>query len=183
MRRSMLGAVLAFFAVVAIVAIPALARDDDEGRSFKARLRGYEEVPSISTPASGRFRARLNRAEDTLTYELTYANIQNAVAAHIHFGQKAVNGGVSAFLCGGGDKDPCPPMGGTVSDTIDAADVIGPSGQGISPGEFAELISAMRAGFTYVNVHTSSMVTPAPPPGPGNLPGGEIRGQVSSHDD
>jgi hypothetical protein len=181
MRRSTLGAVLAFAAVVALVAIPALARDDNEGRSFKARLIGYEEVPSISTPASGRFRARLNRAGTELTYELIYFNIQNANQAHIHLGQKAANGGVSAFLCGGGDKDPCPPTGGiAVTGTIDAADVIGPSGQGISPGEFAELISAMRAGFTYANVHT--MMAGAPP-GPGNLPGGEIRGQVSSHND
>jgi CHRD domain-containing protein len=184
MKRRTLGAVLALVAVVAVVAIPALARDDDEERSFRTRLTGYEEPPSISTPASGRFRARLNRAGDELSYELKYSNIQNAFMAHIHLGQLSVNGGVSAFLCGGAppasDKPPCPPMGGTVTGTIDASDVIGPSGQGISAGEFAELIAAMRAGFTYVNVHTQMA---GAPPGPGNLPGGEIRGQVSSDDD
>jgi hypothetical protein len=152
---------------------------NDESRSFRTRLTGYEEPPSISTPASGRFRAQLSPDGTTLNYELTYSNIQNAFMAHIHLGQRGVNGGVSAFLCGGAppasDKPPCPPTGGTVTDSIDAGDVIGPSGQGISAGEFDELLAAMRAGVTYVNVHTQ--MTGAPP-GPGNLPGGEIRGQI-----
>ena len=50
---------------------------------------------------------------------------------------------------------------------IDSADVIGPAGQGIAPGEFDELISAMRAGLTYANVHSDPMYL-----------GGEIRGQI-----
>jgi hypothetical protein len=44
--------------------------------------------------------------------------------------------------------------------------VIGPITQGIDPGELSELIAAIRAGKTYVNVHTNKH------------PGGEIRGQV-----
>jgi hypothetical protein len=73
---------------------------------------------------------------------------------------------VSAFLCGGGDKPPCPPQSGTIVGTIDPADVIGPANQGIAPGEFAELVTAMRAGVTYANVHSSK------------FPNGEIRGQI-----
>jgi hypothetical protein len=49
---------------------------------------------------------------------------------------------------------------------VRAADVIGPQDQGIGPGEFRELIRAMRAGATYANVHTVK------------YPGGEIRGQI-----
>ena len=153
---------------------PSVATSDGKG-AFKATLTGYEEVPAVSTAAGGEFRAQLGEDGSTLSYVLTYSNIQNAFAAHIHFGQMSVNGGVSAFLCGGGDKPACPPTGGTVSDTIDAADVIGPSAQGISAGEFDELLAAMRAGVTYVNVHTMMAGAPA---GPGNLPGGEIRGQI-----
>ena len=48
--------------------------------------------------------------------------------------------------------------------------MIGPGGQGIAAGEFAELVRAMRAGATYVNIHTTA------------FPGGEIRGQVSDDD-
>jgi hypothetical protein len=54
-----------------------------------------------------------------------------------------------------------------VSGVIDAADVIGPAGQGIEAGSFEELVRAMRGGVTYANVHT----TP-------RWPGGEIRGQI-----
>ena len=49
---------------------------------------------------------------------------------------------------------------------LDADDVVGPEAQGIDPGEFRELIQAMRSGSTYVNVHTEG------------YPGGEIRGQI-----
>jgi hypothetical protein len=44
--------------------------------------------------------------------------------------------------------------------------VIGPVPQGITPGEFDELLEAIRAGVAYVNVHTST------------FPAGEIRGQL-----
>lgn len=176
MRARTVFRILVPLALVFAVVAPSLARDDDQSRRFKARLTGYEEPPSISTPANGSFRAKV-RSGPVIEYELSYSNIQNAMFAHVHFGQKSVNGGVIAFLCGGGDKPACPPTGGTVTGVIDASDVIGPSGQGIASTEIAEAIAAMRAGVTYVNVHTVMAGAPA---GPGNLPGGEIRGQVSS---
>ena len=43
--------------------------------------------------------------------------------------------------------------------------MIGPSGQGIAAGQFAELVAAIRAGAVYANVHTPT------------YPNGEIRGQ------
>ncbi|HUG53845.1 MAG TPA: CHRD domain-containing protein [Vicinamibacteria bacterium] len=89
-----------------------------------------------------------------------------ALQAHVHLGQKGVNGGVSFFLCGGPTTDPCTPFSGTFPGTVTATDVIGPTGQGIAPGELAEVIRGMRAGVTYANVHTNKH------------PGGEIRGQI-----
>jgi CHRD domain len=159
---------------------PTLARSG--GGTFRARLTGYEEVPSISTEADGSFRARI-RPGPVIRYRLSYEDIQNAFAAHIHLGQKGVNGGVSAFLCGGGDKPACPATGGTVTGTIDAADVVGPATQGIESGEIGELINAMKAGVTYANVHTTDGVdtvdgVPEPVGPPGDFPGGEIRGQI-----
>jgi hypothetical protein len=64
-----------------------------------------------------------------------------------------------------------------VTGTIDAADIVGPTGQGIAPGEIGELIAAMMSGVAYVNVHTNDMVDP-PNTGPGDFPAGEIRGQI-----
>ena len=75
------------------------------------------------------------------------------------------------FLCdntgaGPAGTKPCPDPSGTVTGTLHAADVIGPASQGIAPGEFAELVRAIRAGATYANVHSVK------------YPGGEIRAQL-----
>ena len=92
--------------------------------------------------------------------------------AHIHFGQKGVNGGVSVFLCQttfNPDPTGLAPtclQSGEVTGLLLPANVVGPGGQGISPGEFAELVAAIRHGVAYVNVHSTL------------FPGGEIRGQL-----
>ena len=143
--------------------LQAASGEDDDG--FSARLTGYEEIPTLSVAGTGRFSATLH--DGSLSYTLSYRNLTGpAMAAHIHLGRPWVAGGVIAFLCGGGGQDPCPGAGGTVTGTIEAADVIGPTDQGISPGEFRELVRAMRRGATYANVHTEA------------YPTGEIRGQI-----
>ena len=91
--------------------------------------------------------------------------------AHIHFGQEAVNGGISAFLCsnlgnGPAGTQPCPPPPARVTGTISAADVVGPDGQGSPPASSSELVRALRAGVAYANVHSDQ------------YKGGEIRGQI-----
>jgi hypothetical protein len=131
-------------------------------------LTGLQENPDISTTGTGTFEARIDDDAQTITYELSISALEGGapLQAHIHFGKRAVNGGVAAFLCGGGDKPACP-ADGTVAGVVDAADVIGPGGQGIAAGEFDELVAAMRAGHSYVNVHTPTW------------PGGEIRAQVN----
>jgi hypothetical protein len=136
------------------------------GSVFTARLQGFNEVPAISTTGEGNFRARILGDRQAIRYVLSYSDLDStAFAAHIHIGQRDVNGGVIAFLCGGGDKPPCPPSG-TVRGTIDAADVVGPDSQGIEPGSFGEVVRAIRAGVVYANVHSD------------RFPGGEIRGQL-----
>jgi hypothetical protein len=73
-----------------------------------------------------------------------------------------------------------------VTGSIVASEVIGPAGQGIAPGEFAELLAAMRSGAAYANVHSGVAANPgnpnAMPPVPATpavgFPGGEIRGQI-----
>ena len=57
--------------------------------------------------------------------------------------------------------------------TITAADLIGPlAGQPLSA-----LVDEIDAGNAYVNVHTNDGVVPTNE-GPGDFPGGEIRGQM-----
>jgi hypothetical protein len=131
---------------------------------FQASLDGLEEVPAVSSRGFGEFRATLG--EDEIRFRLDYAGLEGtASAAHIHLGRPGTNGGVIAFLCGGGGKPACPPEG-TIEGTIVAADVGGPAAQGIAAGELDEVLEAIRAGAVYANVHSSKH------------PGGEIRGQV-----
>lgn len=148
-------------------------------------LTGYEEVPSVSTTASGQFNARISNDESRIDWELSYSDLEGAIQqAHIHIGNVGVNGGITVFLCtnlGNGPVgiQPCPAPPATISGTILAADVSpnipatqAARNQGLNTGEIDELIKALRAGATYVNVHSTTW------------PGGEIRSQIdgnSSH--
>ena len=166
MRKLFFAAVVGGSLLVALAGGSLALAKNDKGGKARATLSGYEETPSVSTVAKGKFRAEIDG--DSIDYRLTYTGIEGGttLAAHIHFGQRHTAGGVSAFLCGGGDKPACPTPGGTVEGTIDAADVIGPAGQGILAGQLNELVRAIRAGATYVNVHSTT------------FPAGENRGQV-----
>jgi hypothetical protein len=141
----------------------------------RANLTGFREVPAISSPASGQFRAVINAGAGTIAYELTYSGLTGDVQqAHIHVGQRSVNGSVSVFLCQT-EASPDPTglaprcrQSGKVSGLLQSANMIegGIVDQGIAPGEFDELVAAIRAGVAYVNVHSST------------FPAGEIRGQI-----
>ena len=174
-KRRWFGALI--FAIPALLAIVTYAVAGDSGKSnFKAdTLTGYQETAgsgAVSTVGSGTFEAALNSAGDEISYTLTYSDLEggNVLFAHIHFGARGVNGGVIAFLCGGGGKPACPASPATVTGTITAANIVGPGGQGIAAGEFDEAVRAIRAGAVYANVHTTTW------------PGGEIRGQVNDAD-
>jgi CHRD domain-containing protein len=170
-RRITLAVALVLGGAVALAAFASYGAADSgkaKGKAMSSRMTSYQEVPSVSTNGTGKFQAKIKGS--TIEYKLTYSGLSgSAVVAHIHFGQVGVNGGVAAFLCGGGSKPACPSgTSGTVSGTIVAADVLGPTVQGIGAGEIGELIAAMRAGVTYANVHT------------GNFPNGELRGQIKA---
>ena len=178
--RLKLAAVIAVLGTAGIAT--AASNHEGGGSTFKAKLTGYEEATplSLSTSATGTFKATLNSAGDQLSYTLSYTGPFDTDAAggtvtqsHIHFGEPAMNGGISAFLCtnlgnGPAGTPACPTPNGTVSGTISAAQVIGPTGQGIQPGEFSELVRALQAGAAYANVHTTTR------------PAGEIRGQIKA---
>ena len=175
MRKVVLAA-MAALAAVAVVLVAVTNAGGTAPGHVRAVLNGHQEVVgggAISTVGSGLFTATIDEKEQTITYELRYTLENPAIFAHIHFAERHVSGGISAFLCGGGSKPPCPP--GTaeeavVTGVITPADVIGPVNQGIEPGSFEELVRAIRAGATYANVHST------------RWPGGEIRGQIADND-
>jgi hypothetical protein len=148
--------------------------------TIAASLTGYEEVPSVSTPASGEFKAMVGRNDQSIDYELTYSGLVGTVQqAHIHFAQPGVNGSIVLWLCETAttqhpvvalrDVTPECPQSGTVTGHLTADNVVtaGTASQQILAGELAEVIAAIRAGFAYVNVHATPL-----------NPVGEIRGQV-----
>ena len=165
------------FGLVMVMGAPLLAGGpgNDRDKRLEARLNGYEENPTLSTPGRGLFTAKITR-DNEIEYELKYWNLETEITqSHIHFGRPHVNGGIAAWLCGTptnpGPADNPPPQcelgtSGSVKGVITADSVIGPAGQGIAPGEFAELLSAIRSDATYANVHTTGR------------PGGEIRGLI-----
>ena len=166
-KLPLLGAVVVI-ALVAVVGGAALASGSGRSDEFRANLDGYQNAPSTSTVARGTFRAEISG--EVIRYRLSYQDLETpALFAHIHFSERGVNGGIVAFLCGGGDKPACPITTGTVTGTIDPADVLALDDQGIEAGSFAELVRAMRAGATYANVHSE------------HFPSGEIRGQIDHH--
>jgi len=173
MRRSRL---IAAAAVVGVAGFTGAALAGGNGRDFQTDLSGYEEVPAVSTAGSGQVDVEVARDDSSLRFTLHYRALESPVTqSHIHFGQKDVNGGIVIFFCsnlgnGPAGTPPCPqPAPGetvTVTGTRTAADMFGgAAAQGIAPGQFSELVRALRAGVTYANVHSI------------DRSGGEIRGQ------
>jgi CHRD domain-containing protein len=168
MRKLLLWGAVVVIALVAVAGGAALASGGG-GHEFTAFLNGYSNAPSISTVAHGEFRAEIRG--EVIRYRLTYQDLETpALFAHIHFAEPGVNGGIVAFLCGGGDKPACPETSGTVTGTIDPADILALDDQGIEAGSFAEAVRAIRGGATYANVHSE------------RFPSGEIRGQLQESD-
>lgn len=183
----MLRRVLPLIAVpgLALIAVSAVTAEDSRSRPPGNRafavLMPTEEVPALSSPARGSFKATIDPDNQTISYELSYEGLEApALQAHIHIGQRRVNGGISVFLCGNPPAVPaapvpqppaCPPAPATVTGVLTAANIIGPTAQGIDPtsgavNEFDELVNMLRQELAYANVHSA------------RFPGGEIRGQV-----
>ncbi|GLI01661.1 CHRD domain-containing protein [Phytohabitans aurantiacus] len=175
-RRTRLLAVVAAAAALAAATGSTAAHGGESAAVITERLSGYEEDPqTISTTGQGRFRAQIDERAQEISYRLTYNDLVGTVTqAHIHFGGRAQSGGISVFLCTNLGNGPvgtqaCPAAPATVTGVLRPADVIGPPAQGIAAGEFTELVAAIRAGTTYVNVHSSQWPT------------GEIRAQLAGH--
>ena len=166
--RKVLGVGVAL--VLLLLAVAGLAAAGDNN-NYSVHLDGDTEVPANASLATGQAIFKPSADGTSLEYKLIVANLDNPVAAHIHLGPPGVNGPVVAFLFG-----PAAPGGGTANGvlaegTITAANLVGP----LAGQPFSALSEALNSGNAYVNVHTIDGVPPAGT-GPGDLPGGEIRG-------
>ena len=164
---------------------------DEGARKFKEFLNGFKEAAAVvSTTGTGTFRAEISRDGTEINYELTFQDLEGDVRqAHIHIGHPQNTGGIVLWLCDSETNpspsadtpactadDPANARAGRVTGTLTAADVQNNPANGIAaatpttPGEFEEVVALIRAGKTYVNVHSVK------------FPPGEIRSQIDNRD-
>jgi hypothetical protein len=163
MKHRWIIVLVAALTVAGMIGVPSLAL---AAETFKATLTGPREVPVCSTTGTGSLQLTISDGGTQIDFTLTYDLDGSVMVAHIHLGKRTEAGGVSVFFCGGGGKPDCPPSPNTVTGTIVAGDVLGPIPQGIAPGQFEELLDAIRNRLTYANVHSDI------------CPSGEVRGQI-----
>lgn len=123
-----------------------------------SRLRGSNEVPRVSTRASGKVVLRPN-AEGGIDYDIRAVRIDGVVAAHLHYGARGENGPVVAGLL---DEPAGDGFRLRLSGTVTESDLVGPF-EGMST---ADLWRAIDEGMIYVNIHTS------------DFPDGELRSNL-----
>jgi len=158
--------------VVPALALLALTPSALAGDNSVATLSGDAEVPARDTQAVGVATFKLRDEGSALRFKVNVANIENVFASHIHCGAVGVNGPVGVTLFTG------PPAQGVVNGTLAEGTITAPDpGNACGWADLAAVLAAMGGGNTYVNVHTNDGVAP-PNTGPGDFPGGEIRGQI-----
>ncbi len=189
-RRVVLG-LMALGLTVSVFAILSCGGSDDnnDGIQRQANMQGANERPPLPVPtsASGSDVLAISADRTQIQYVLTYNGLTNVVQAHIHEGDATVAGQVILYLCANGAlkaNAPVPPpdcpagSSVTVTGTLTAANLITRASQGNRPAvtSFADAVALLIDGVTYSNVHTDDGVAPTNT-GPGDFPGGEIRGQ------
>ncbi len=142
------------FTIVAILLANGLFANHLSGKLlFSTRLSGANEVPAVSTDATGVGSFFLNESRDSLCITVTTVGLSGAITgAHIHQGLPGTNGGV---LIGFTNNV----QGNSINATVTGDDIT------------VELLEMMLMGELYFNIHTAEN------------PGGEIRGQIALETD
>ena len=147
-----------------LLTVVAACSDDDGGTGtdteFEAQMSGADEVPAVNTLATGSATISIQGAQ--IVYQVDVQGIENVLFSHIHIAPEGENGPVRLNLCGTDDTPGC--------STTDTGTLVSDSNAvttGTPAITFDSLVSAIRAGNAYVNVHTTAN------------PGGEIRGQIT----
>lgn len=147
MKPTKLIAVFAALSIACAALAGAAGAASTAGSPVSAKLNVKAEVPAPKGgKGTGSFSGTLNGSK--LTWKLTWGTLSGpANAAHIHLGKAGKAGNVVVPLCAGATCKSG--VHGTV--TLKAA-----------------VLKALKAGGTYVNIHTAKN------------PAGEIRGQIAA---
>ena len=173
-KRYLIGVLVGLSVAAAAAAVAVAAFNGNVG----THLKGRYEVPLRNTDAQGQAMFRISDDGRSVDYKLIASNIDNAFMAHIHMGASNVAGPIVVWLYPGTTPVPGPFGSGRhdgvlAEGTFTAANLVGP----LAGHPLSDLIDAIASGNAYVNVHTNDGVD-GTNTGPGDFPGGEIRGQL-----
>ncbi|WP_051315441.1 CHRD domain-containing protein [Algoriphagus terrigena] len=128
-------------------------------KNFVVHLDGKNEVPSVTSKASGLAIFQFDAMDSSLDFQINLNQISDVRFSHIHLAKAGANGPVVVDLRM--DK-----VIGNVSGVYAKGTITADQLKGLLlGGDLAILKEALRTGNAYVNVHSD------------NFPGGEVRGQ------
>jgi predicted outer membrane repeat protein len=134
----------------------AVGPDTASNRVFTAALSGAQQVPPTNSAGTGSATVVLGPDQATLTFAVTFANLQgNPTEVHLHVGPAGQNGPVATDAGGA---------------NIELGNLPGATSGTVGPQTFtvnAAFVAQLLAGNVYANVHTTAFT------------GGEIRGQLT----
>ena len=153
----------------ALATLAACSGDDNTtapaGERFFADLSGANEVPAVTTTATGRAEFEFIN-NDAIRFTLSVTGMTGITQAHIHTGTTAQNGPVRVWLLpvnGTATQTPSVELTGVIAEGDIARDWV----RGTPVITFDSLRTLIRTNGAYVNVHTQLRT------------GGEIRGQIA----
>jgi CHRD domain-containing protein len=132
--------------------------------NFVSALNSANEVGPNANTSAGTATATYTVSGTTVSYAITYSGLSGPpTQSHIHVGTDTVNGGVVVPFTGLPNA-----ASGTFTGTFTAANIAAGTAGGvtINKNDLDSLLTAMRNGQAYTNIHTNAR------------PGGEIRGQI-----
>jgi hypothetical protein len=135
------------------------------GEEFTASLSGSQEMPAVTTKATGEAVVDVAGDGSQLTYTVTLTDGRDITMAHLHLAPPGANGDVIAWLfpqSGEANKGVPTVNGVLATGTITAADLVGPM-KGMS---ISDVVKKIEEGNVYVNVHSTEH------------PEGDVRGQL-----
>ncbi len=143
------------------LAMALVANGQSSKAKFGATLKGANETPPVDAKGTGT--ATFTVSGTSVDYKITASGLSgDATAAHIHLGPTTTAGPVvvpfpAKAITNGANGSV------TISGSFSSADI--KPNPGIK--SLDDLLGQMRAGGTYVNIHTAAH------------PAGEIRGQIT----
>lgn len=188
-RKGVLGCMV-LGVIASMLAILSCGGSDNDEIVKRSALQGAAERPiPVATSANGSTVITISDDRRSINYVLTYVGLINVQQAHIHVGGDSIAGPVILYLCANGASranapaaapPPECPQGPTVTvmGTLTEVNLVPRDATATTPAvkSFAEAINELLNGNTYTNVHTDDGIPPVNT-GPGDFPGGEIRGQ------